>query len=282
MDGALADNIPNDQEQAPAQDPGNGHMNLPDIGTNMDYMAFDQQDLQYGFNPTAETVPADLDFGAWMDFLLDPGTRTMNFDRFNMLMAFPDFNNNGGTLNDLGTADPGLAIPQSQSGQNQTTPALGSEEPFSLPQIDPLEFKCVEMRNLLKESAANDLVAKFIARDNLVKCIGLCGKHFLPNIPILHLATFHITETPSILLLAMMLVGACYSENIIPGPKLYDLAMRLLVIVNNQPVCSLAWCLHVVALLMRPLLARNQHGGPSAIRDPSECDAMLHACVLKR
>ena len=220
-------------------------MNLPDIGTNMDYMEFNQQDFQYDLNPTIEALPADLDFGAWMNFFLDPGSQTMNFDRFNMLMAFPDFNNNDQTLNDLGTAETVLPTSQSQGGDNLTSPAHDLEEPFSLPQIDPLESKCVDMRNLLSESTSNDMAANFITRDNLVTSIGLCGKHFLPNIPILHVATFDLTRTPPILLLAMMLVGACYSDGIIEAPKLYDLAMHLLAIVNNQPVCFP----HVVNLL---------------------------------
>ena len=110
---------------------------------------------------------------------------------------------------------------------------------FLLQQIDPVEAKCLEIRNLLQDSEpfmANSTVTAFITRHNLVICSELYGKHFQPNVPILHMPTFYLIEASPILLLAVMLVGACYSDKMIPVSLINKLAMRLLVLIENQLV----------------------------------------------
>ena len=83
---------------------------------------------------------------------------------------------------------------------------------------------------------ANSTVTAFITRHNLVICSELYGKHFQPNVPILHMPTFYLIEASPILLLAVMLVGACYSDKMIPVSLINKLAMRLLVLIENQLV----------------------------------------------
>ena len=83
---------------------------------------------------------------------------------------------------------------------------------------------------------AKDAVTAFITRHNLVFCSELYGKHFQPNIPILHMPTFYLIEASPILLLAVMLVGACYSDKLIPVSLINKLSMRLVVLIANQPV----------------------------------------------
>ena len=106
---------------------------------------------------------------------------------------------------------------------------------FLLRQLDPVEAKCVELRQMAQTSLNGSTDTGFITRDSLIKCTELFAKHFSPNVPVLHLPTFSLVDTSPILLLAIMLVGACYSSNI-PASTIHDYAMRLLNLIANQPV----------------------------------------------
>lgn len=110
---------------------------------------------------------------------------------------------------------------------------------FSFQQIDPVEAKCVEIKTLLQTSEpflSNETVSHHITRHNLITCVELYGRCFQPNVPIVHTPSFNLIKTPPILLCAMMLVGACYSDSLIPLSHLTKLAMQLLVIIEQQPV----------------------------------------------
>ena len=109
---------------------------------------------------------------------------------------------------------------------------------FSLHQIDPVGAKCLEIQTLLRNSEAfvsPDIVTRYLTRTNLATCIELYGRHFQPNVPILHMPTFNVAKTSPILLLAMMLVGACYSNKLIPVSHINKLAMQLLTLIEHQP-----------------------------------------------
>lgn len=130
-------------------------------------------------------------------------------------------------------------LPDPQVVTNHLPSDLRRTGGFSLQQIDPVEAKCLEIRNLLQEPEPfvdKTVVAAFITRNNLVLCSELYGKHFQPNVPILHMPTFYLIEASPILLLAVMLVGACYAENLVPVSLINKLAMRLLVLIENQLV----------------------------------------------
>lgn len=116
------------------------------------------------------------------------------------------------------------------------------ESGFAIAQLDPAEAKCLEVKALLEESLAfakDDDALAYINRGNLVLCVGLYGKHFQPNLPDIHMPTFMLTETSPSLLLALMLVGACYSEGALPRAVIEKLAMRLLHSIGNRTVSLL-------------------------------------------
>lgn len=129
---------------------------------------------------------------------------------------------------------------------------------FSVKQIDPVEAKCFEIRELILNGEpieAHDAINTYITRDNIILCSELYGKHFQPNVPILHRPTFDLTRTSPILLLAIMLVGACYSGGLIPVQHITKLAMRLLALIEQQSVNSPfdIICIHAA----EDIIARN-------------------------
>ena len=111
--------------------------------------------------------------------------------------------------------------------------------------MDPVEAKCEEIRNLLKGSkplVSHDMISVYITRENLLLCSGLFGQHFQRHLPIVHAPSFRLTQTPAILLLAIMTAGACYSNDHIPVSSIISFAMQTLIVIENQPVsCSPAW-----------------------------------------
>ena len=70
----------------------------------------------------------------------------------------------------------------------------------------------------------------------MVHLCHLYGRHFQYNLPIIHSPTFDILKASPILLFAIMLVGACYSEGSIPQDQVTKLAIRLLTIIEAEPV----------------------------------------------
>ena len=112
---------------------------------------------------------------------------------------------------------------------------------FSLARLDPIAAKCSQIIDLLKESEVPDSEGSsyvYITRDNLVRTCHHYGKHFQHNLPIIHSPSFNVLESPPILLLAVMLVGSCYTENSIPPAQVTKLAMRLLSVIGSQPASS--------------------------------------------
>ena len=119
----------------------------------------------------------------------------------------------------------------------QSTRAF-TDDGFSLARLDPLEAKCSEITALLKRSeptASEETIDPYITRDNMVRACHLYGKHFQHNMPIIHSPSFDILTSPPILLLAVILVGACYAEDSIPPAQVPKLAMRLLAAIGAEP-----------------------------------------------
>ena len=113
-----------------------------------------------------------------------------------------------------------------------------TDDGFSLARLDPIEAKCSEIIDLLKRSDPTDseeIIHPYITRNNMVRSCHLYGKHFQHNLPIIHSPSFDILKSPPILLLAVMLVGACYSEDSIPPAQVTMLAMRLLAVIGSEP-----------------------------------------------
>ena len=110
---------------------------------------------------------------------------------------------------------------------------------FSLTRLDPLESKCNELIDLLKRADplnSNKAIYPYISRHNMVHLCHLYGQNFQNNVPIIHSPTFDMVKAPPILLLAIMLVGACYSEDSIPAAQITKLAMQLLTVIGLEPV----------------------------------------------
>ena len=132
---------------------------------------------------------------------------------------------------------------KSQSGPDilsfyQPSPAYVGNG-FSLARLDPLEAKCNQIIELLKRSGTLDsenTTYSYITRHNMVHLCHLYGKHFQHNLPIIHSPTFDMLKSPPILLLAIMLVAACYSKGFIPPAEVTKLAMRLLTAIAAEPV----------------------------------------------
>ena len=123
--------------------------------------------------------------------------------------------------------------------QYQSSPS--GRRGFSTKQVDPVESKCAAIRTLLQGSeplVTEDMIARYINRETLLVCIQSYGNYFQRNLPILHSPTFELIETSPILLLAIMLVGASYSDDLIRAAHIVKFAMRLLILIENQPVSS--------------------------------------------
>ena len=109
---------------------------------------------------------------------------------------------------------------------------------YSIEQTDPVEAKCAAVRSLLQNSeplVTKDMISANITRDKLLLCIQLYGKLFQRNYPILHSPTFTLVDTSPILLLAMMLTGACYSD-VISNEHIVKFCMSLLILIEKLPV----------------------------------------------
>ena len=120
-------------------------------------------------------------------------------------------------------------------------PPLIARFGYSMEQLDPLEAKCADIRSLLKDSqplVIEEMITAHINRDKLLLCVQLYGKLFQRNYPILHSPKFKLVDTPSILLLAMMLTGACYSD-VISNEHITRFCMSLLILIEKMPVGEL-------------------------------------------
>ena len=112
---------------------------------------------------------------------------------------------------------------------------------FTLRQLDPVEAKCTEIRALLhgiEPLIHRDDIGNYITRENVLMCGQLFGRHLSRNIPIVHSPTFMLTEAPPMLLLAVTLGGACYSNNAIRAECITKFAMGLLILIERQTVRS--------------------------------------------
>lgn len=109
---------------------------------------------------------------------------------------------------------------------------------FSLARLDPIEVKCNEIIDLLKRSDPSDSgedICHYITRKNIVYSCYLYGKHFQRNFPIIHSPSFDIVKSPPILLLAVMLVGACYAKDSIRLAQVTKFAIRLPIAIGAEP-----------------------------------------------
>ena len=110
---------------------------------------------------------------------------------------------------------------------------------FSLEQTDPIEAKCASMHILLQRQSKDPLksiIALCMTREKILICHQLYGMHFQYHYPILHLPTHKFLDASPKLLLAMVLAGAYYSNNLIPVSEISKFALRLITLIENQQV----------------------------------------------
>ena len=123
------------------------------------------------------------------------------------------------------------------SFQQMPNPSISNG--FSLNRLDPLRRKCDEIIELLRRASSHDadeIIYGYITRQNMVHLCHLYGKHFQQNMSIIHAPTFDMAQSPPTLLLAIMLVGACYTPDTIFPSQVAKLARRLLTAMALDPV----------------------------------------------
>ena len=160
---------------------------------------------------------------------------------------------------------------------------------FSLDRLDPLRGKCDEMIKLLKRCSCHDAdetIYGYITRQNMIHLCHLYGKHFQQNMSIIHAPTFDMAASPPTLLLATMLVGACYAPDTIPPSQVAKLARSLLTAMALDPVS-----VHCVFFSRASstddkadsgYLVRDGNGLPFHCPDPSRSFGLLRSELFKR
>ena len=205
-----------------------------------------RQMFDFSIGPMSE----DLDFGQMFDTCSD-------------LNCLPFYSDRDGPYESLQ-----LSLPQSTLGQGrlilhrslsthklisrigaavstlQPTPQPLQWTGFSVDQIDPVEASCQELRNLLKASeplvVTDEMISACITRENILLFCRAYGEMFQRNYPIIHMPTFKLAETPPLLLLAVILGGACGSDGQLSSAYIAKFAMQTLILIQNQSVSSLA------------------------------------------
>ena len=73
-----------------------------------------------------------------------------------------------------------------------------------------------------------------LTRDKMLLFCRLYGQHFSANFPVFHRPSFQITQTPPLLLAAILIVGACYAREHISTDTIVLLAIFLLNLIENE------------------------------------------------
>jgi hypothetical protein len=187
-----------------------------------------------------------LDFNAPYEymsatFLPGHGSTSMN-DAFqdldwDSLLTFPEWPDN---------VAPATNATTNSSDFTETSPVpkelvWNFTEGLHLRQVDSVEAKCVEIQNYIgafQTGVDHTILSKYLTRDRLVDCVQLYAKCFQSIQPLLHLPTFDLTKTPPDLLVAIMLVGACYSNNVIPPTIVVQGAIHMLLVLECSSVSA--------------------------------------------
>ncbi|OQD79289.1 hypothetical protein PENANT_c055G05364 [Penicillium antarcticum] len=183
----------------------------------------------------------------WVNCVDDASDFSMNLVRFDQeIDAFTDspWSFNMSTLPLLppfgleGAPDFMLENFNSQSIESATQrlgqPTLTS---LSLEQLDPLFAKCAAIKALLREpglAVPEGILTNSINRDNLLLALQLFSQNFQRHIPFLHTPTFDLAAANPLLVLAMFVVGVCYTDIIRPPNYIFPMAIQVFVHIERQ------------------------------------------------
>lgn len=151
------------------------------------------------------------------------------------LLTFPDWPDNVAPV----TSAPTTSSHFAETRSLPIEPVWNFAQGLHLQQVDSVEAKCAEIRSYIGgfvTGVDHTMISKYITRDRLVDCVQLYAKCYQSIQPILHLPTFELTKTPPDLLVAMMLVGACYSCNVIPPAIVVQGAIHMLLVLEYSSV----------------------------------------------
>lgn len=154
---------------------------------------------------------------------------------------------------------------------------------FPLERLDPVEALYVEIRDLLKSVGPvvnEETSSTYVTRANLILFSELCSRHFLQQLPILHVPSFHLVNTPPMLLIAIFVAGACFADDQMPVDAIHEIGMGLLKVIENQPVSNLNIVRFVVLLSITTYLARSANAGATPVDNPSKRDRLRGSCLL--
>lgn len=116
---------------------------------------------------------------------------------------------------------------------------------FPLERLDPVEALCVEIRDLLNSVGPvinEETSSTYVTRANLILFSELCSRHFLQQLPVLHIPSFHLVNTPPMLLIAIFVAGACFADDQMSVDTIHEIGMGLLKVIENQPVSDSQFC----------------------------------------
>ncbi|KAJ5118201.1 c2h2 transcription factor [Penicillium atrosanguineum] len=120
------------------------------------------------------------------------------------------------------------------AAQRLSQPTLTS---LSLEQLDPLFAKCAAIKALLQEPGPvvpEGVLTSSINRNNLLLALQLFSQNFQRHIPFLHVPTFDLATASPLLVLAMFIVGVCYTDIIRPANHIFSMAIQVLVHIERQ------------------------------------------------
>lgn len=114
---------------------------------------------------------------------------------------------------------------------------------IAMNRIDPLETHRLTINQHLLRSGVSREDVGWLSPSNVREFLYCYFRHFHRHTPILHLPTWDIATTPSSLLLAMILLGAVYSDNPeINGPRARRIAPEVTSLTYNLDQVPLTPC----------------------------------------
>lgn len=195
-------------------------------GTNPDPISIQNIDTC----AVADTGVVDFDFSL-MDFDMNLGPLwppDPSFADFDPVCSLPYV-----------SMDSDLSVGSNQCHIEPTIRETDLSRGFSVEQSDPVHAKCGAIRAVLRSvdtSVSEDELERYSSREQVLQYHQLYGRHFQYHFPILHSPSHSLLTSSPILLLAMVLAGAHYSQNSTHAYRLPHFAVRLITHIEMEQV----------------------------------------------